>query len=237
MPKPEANAVLIAHLSAIVEAMKETGSATRAWETMPPALTTAIQKATFTARVPIMAALHAYMVEQQVEQHAKVEHEVEQLRHQWEEAERERLNTVEQLAKAREQLNKVEQTPQSEQVEQMVEQVAQLNKELNKLEAARLNMVEHIATLEGEVEQRVEQPPHYLNGEQQVEQPAKVEQTVEQLEGWKVTQDKRGYYRLVKKINGRVRAVHIGRDWSREEAIEKLRQWEAKHTPNLSKDG
>ena len=63
MPKPEANAVLIAHLSAIVAAMKETGSVTRAWDAMPATLTTAIQKATFTARAPAMVAVHAYMVE------------------------------------------------------------------------------------------------------------------------------------------------------------------------------
>ena len=108
-------------------------------------------------------------------------------------------------------------------------------------------MVEHIAALEGEVEQLVEHLPRSPNGEQQVEQTdgvehpveqmGEVEQKVEKMEGWKVTQDKRGYYRLVKKINGKVCAVHVGREWSREIAIEKLRAWEKKRTPKPGKEG
>ena len=41
--------------------------------------------------------------------------------------------------------------------------------------------------------------------------------------GWNVVKNKQGYYKIFKSVGGKVRGIHIGKDWNADKALDKLK--------------
>jgi len=66
---------------------------------------------------------------------------------------------------------------------------------------------------------------HSANAQQKPETAPK------RFKGWGV-QLNRGYFRLFKKINGKVRWIYIGKKWNQDDAEEKIRRFESINSTN-----
>ncbi|CAK0775976.1 hypothetical protein CCP3SC15_530005 [Gammaproteobacteria bacterium] len=104
-------------------------------------------------------------------------------------------------------LNKVKE-PVKQEIDNLKEKMAIANSEVMQIRGALAAVTEERDALIQELER--------LTVSQQNVEPPKT------FEGWTVHTDEKGYTRLHKKVNGKVRGVYIGRHWDENKARERI---------------
>ena len=185
--------ILLDHLPAILEAFNVTGSPTATYERLKSTV-----PAISTISLASFRAVAPVIIEtaQRLNRVSEpVIHEIDNLKKQVALLAQERNSLKEQL----DELHNNRQ-PVIQEIDNLKEQITLLTQERNSLK----EQLDELHNNRQPVIQNNVQPP-------------------KTFEGWTVHTDEKGYTRLHKKVNGKVRGVYIGRQWDAAKALERIK--------------